>query len=148
MVTIPGMPVALAMNWRQDNEGPHSIEEIAWTFSQIRTFFPNAKRVVAGSFEDFADAMEEFLEKRDESPSTHSASSSSSSSSSLSSSVDASINGFRVKQNGEIENEKVGNRGKDLLPEVEAEIGDTWIYGVPSDPYRMASFRALQRLRT
>ena len=29
-----------------------------------------------------------------------------------------------------------------------AEIGDTWIYGVASDPYRVAAFRSIMRDRT
>lgn len=36
---------------------------------------------------------------------------------------------------------------KDLLPEVTLEIGDTWIYGVGSDPWKTAQFRALMRAR-
>jgi hypothetical protein len=36
---------------------------------------------------------------------------------------------------------------RDKLPVVEQEIGDTWIYGVASDPLKVARYRALQRLR-
>lgn len=35
----------------------------------------------------------------------------------------------------------------EALPVVTAEIGDTWIYGVASDPQKEAQFRALLRLR-
>jgi len=35
---------------------------------------------------------------------------------------------------------------KDQLPVVELEVGDTWIYGNPSDPLKMAQYRALQRV--
>lgn len=34
-----------------------------------------------------------------------------------------------------------------LLPVVNQEIGDTWIYGIASDPARVAEYRALLRLR-
>jgi hypothetical protein len=37
--------------------------------------------------------------------------------------------------------------GNTTLPVVTQEIGDTWIYGVGSDPARVAEFRALVRLR-
>lgn len=37
---------------------------------------------------------------------------------------------------------------KDQLPVVTAEIGDTWIHGVGSDPRKVARFRALSRLRS
>lgn len=36
---------------------------------------------------------------------------------------------------------------RDRLPVVTAEIGDTWIHGVGTDPQKTARFRALQRLR-
>eukprot|EP00038_Savillea_parva_P014002 m.9819 g.9819 ORF g.9819 m.9819 type:complete len:715 (-) comp2679_c0_seq1:122-2266(-) len=36
---------------------------------------------------------------------------------------------------------------KRLLPVITAEIGDGWIYGVPSDPLKNAQFRAACRLR-
>jgi hypothetical protein len=34
---------------------------------------------------------------------------------------------------------------RDTLPVVEKEISDTWIYGVPSDPWKVAVYRAMQR---
>jgi len=34
---------------------------------------------------------------------------------------------------------------QDQLPVVTAEVGDTWIYGVPSDPLKMAQNREIQR---
>ncbi len=36
---------------------------------------------------------------------------------------------------------------KDRLPVLEGEIGDTWIHGSASDPYKSASLRALMRLK-
>lgn len=36
---------------------------------------------------------------------------------------------------------------RDRLPVVTQEIGDTWIYGVPSDPYKVARYREAARLR-
>lgn len=36
---------------------------------------------------------------------------------------------------------------RSTLPVVTAEMGDTWIYGVPSDPLKNAQFRAANRLR-
>ena len=40
---------------------------------------------------------------------------------------------------------KPENKAK--LPVVTAEIGDAWIYGVPSDPLKCAQFRAVARVR-
>jgi len=36
---------------------------------------------------------------------------------------------------------------RDRLPVVTQEIGDTWIYGVPSDPKKVARYREVARLR-
>ena len=36
---------------------------------------------------------------------------------------------------------------KAALPVVTAEMGDAWIYGVPSDPLKAATFRELSRAR-
>jgi hypothetical protein len=36
---------------------------------------------------------------------------------------------------------------RDKLPVVTQEIGDTWIYGVPSDPIKVARYREVARLR-
>eukprot|EP01105_Mastigella_eilhardi_P016897 TRINITY_DN3872_c0_g1_i1.p1 TRINITY_DN3872_c0_g1~~TRINITY_DN3872_c0_g1_i1.p1 ORF type:complete len:728 (+),score=198.55 TRINITY_DN3872_c0_g1_i1:284-2467(+) len=35
---------------------------------------------------------------------------------------------------------------KDQLPVVTSEIGDTWIYGIPSDPYKLAQWGAVSRV--
>eukprot|EP01090_Pellita_catalonica_P011857 TRINITY_DN2446_c0_g1_i1.p1 TRINITY_DN2446_c0_g1~~TRINITY_DN2446_c0_g1_i1.p1 ORF type:complete len:760 (-),score=113.06 TRINITY_DN2446_c0_g1_i1:691-2970(-) len=37
---------------------------------------------------------------------------------------------------------------RSVLPVVTEEIGDTWIYGCPSDPVKVAQFRAVMRART
>ncbi len=39
------------------------------------------------------------------------------------------------------------NSFRDRLPTVTQEIGDTWIYGVPSDPVKVARYREIARLR-
>jgi hypothetical protein len=39
------------------------------------------------------------------------------------------------------------NSFRDRLPTVTQEIGDTWIYGVPSDPFKVARYREIARLR-
>jgi hypothetical protein len=36
---------------------------------------------------------------------------------------------------------------RDQLPVVDGEIGDTWVYGPPSDPLKMARYREVARLR-
>lgn len=37
---------------------------------------------------------------------------------------------------------------RDKLPVIESEIGDTWIHGVATDPYKVAAFRTLCGLKT
>lgn len=37
-------------------------------------------------------------------------------------------------------------RELDALPVIKQEVGDTWVYGTPSDPLKMAQNRALQRV--
>ncbi len=37
---------------------------------------------------------------------------------------------------------------RDHLPVITQEIGDTWIYGIPSDPPKVAQYRELARLRS
>ncbi len=39
------------------------------------------------------------------------------------------------------------NAFKDRFPVVTGELGDTWIYGVPSDPVKVARYREVARLR-
>jgi hypothetical protein len=33
------------------------------------------------------------------------------------------------------------------LPIITDEIGDTWLYGVPSDPWKNVAFREMSRIR-
>ena len=39
------------------------------------------------------------------------------------------------------------NRARDKLPVVTSEIGDTWIYGIASDPLKNTQYRAMARAR-
>ena len=96
IVRVPGSDLALAMEMRNDNSGPHTVEEIHKIYAGLRRQFPNAK-VQASNLSEIANAVEPYR------------------------------GGF---------------------PVVTAEIGDTWIYGVPSDPLKVARYRELARLRT
>eukprot|EP00040_Diaphanoeca_grandis_P033122 m.202065 g.202065 ORF g.202065 m.202065 type:complete len:879 (+) comp32815_c1_seq1:127-2763(+) len=42
---------------------------------------------------------------------------------------------------------KIATSVKDQLPLVTSEIGDTWLYGIPSDPLKNVWFRAFSRVR-
>ncbi len=92
---VPGSNLAVSVNVRGDNSGPHTPEEIAAIYAQLRRQFPNAQ-VHAAGLNQVALAME------------------------------PARAGF---------------------PIVTQEIGDTWIYGTPSDPYKVARFREISRLR-
>ncbi len=96
VVKVPGSHLAVAIEVRDDNSGPHTIEEIHQIYSRLRAQFPNAD-VTASNLTEIANALEPY-------------------------------------------------RGQ--FPAVTQEIGDTWIYGVPSDPLKVARYRELARLRT
>jgi hypothetical protein len=95
VVRVPGSDLAVSVQVRSDNSGPHTVKEIDEIYAGLRRQFPNAK-IVAGSLSDVATAME-------------------------------------------------ATRAK--LPVVTEEIGDTWIYGAPSDPPKIARYREMARLR-
>ncbi len=95
VVRVPGSDLAIDVEMRNDNDGPHSVEEIKKIYADLRKQFPNAT-VTAASLSEIANAVEAY-------------------------------------------------RGS--LPVVTQEIGDTWIYGVPSDPVKVARYREVARLR-
>ena len=94
-IRVSGSDVAVSVNVRTDNSGPHTIEEINAIYAELRQRFPNAQ-LTAGSLTDIATAMEPL---------------------------------------------------RASLPIVTQEIGDTWIYGAPSDPPKIARYREVARLR-
>ena len=95
VVRVPGSDLAIDVEMRNDNGGPHSVEEIKKIYADLRKQFPNAQ-VTAASLSEIANAVETY-------------------------------------------------RGN--LPVVTQEIGDTWIYGVPSDPVKVARYREVARVR-
>ncbi len=95
VIQVPGSDLAIAVEVRNDNAGPHSLSEVAKIYADLRKQFPNAK-VSAANFSEVALAVEPF---------------------------------------------------KDNFPVVTEEIGDTWIYGVASDPVKVARYREVMRLR-
>ena len=92
---VPGSDLAVAIEVRNDNGGPHSVDEVKKIYSDLRKRFPNAK-VRAANLGDIALAVEPY---------------------------------------------------KANLPVVTQEIGDTWIYGVASDPIKVSRYREVIRLR-
>jgi hypothetical protein len=95
IVQVPGSDLAVAVEMRNDNDGPHSVEEVVKIYADLRKQFPQAQ-VKAANLSEIAVAVET-------------------------------------------------QRGQ--LPVVTQEIGDTWIYGVPSDPVKVARYREVARLR-
>lgn len=95
IVRIPGSDLAIDVEVRGDNRGPHTVEEIRKIYAGLRERFPNANATAAG-LTDIAHAVEPY-------------------------------------------------RGR--FPVVTQEIGDTWIYGAPSDPLKIARYREVARLR-
>ena len=96
VVQVPGQDLAIDVEVRDDNAGPHTPEEIRAIYARLRKQFPNAKD---HRFEPHRGCR--YIEPY-----------------------------------------------RDTLPTIEQEIGDTWIYGVPSDPVKVARYRELCRLRT
>jgi hypothetical protein len=94
-LVIPNTDLAIEVNVRVDNTGPHTPEEIKQIYAGLRKRFPNAT-VTASNLSQVATAVDAF---------------------------------------------------RDRLPVVTQEIGDTWIYGVPSDPKKVARYREVARLR-
>ncbi len=96
VVRVPESDLAVAVEVRDDNAGPHTVEEIRKIHADLRQQFPKAS-IRASNLTDIANAVEPF---------------------------------------------------KSGLPVVTQEIGDTWIYGVASDPVKLARYREMLRLRT
>jgi hypothetical protein len=96
MVKVPGTDVAVDVEVRGDNRGPHTVAEIHQIYARLRMQFPNAQ-ITASTLTDIANAVEPY---------------------------------------------------RDRLPVVTSEIGDTWIYGVASDPVKLARYREVARLRS
>src|SRR4051794_13578176 len=95
VVRVPGSDLAVAVEVRDDNSGPHPVAEINQIYTRLRQQFPNAA-IQASNLTDIAHAVAPF---------------------------------------------------RNHLPVVTQEIGDTWVYGVPSDPVKVARYRELVRLR-
>ena len=92
---IPGSDLAVDVEVRNDNAGPHTMEEIQNIYRRLRKQFPAAE-VRAANLTEIARAVEPY---------------------------------------------------RDRLPVITQEIGDTWIYGVPSDPLKVARYLEVSRLR-
>ena len=95
VLKVPGSDLAVDLEVRNDNGGPHSIAEVRKIYAELRKRFPGAK-VTAANLSEVALAADPYKSK---------------------------------------------------LPVVTQEIGDTWIYGVASDPVKVARYREVMRLR-
>ena len=96
VLRIPNSAMAVAVEVRNDNSGPHTPAELDAIYARLRAQFPGAT-VQAANLTEVAEAVEPVREQ---------------------------------------------------LPVVTGEIGDTWIYGVASDPDKVARYREVARLRS
>ncbi|HJY08554.1 MAG TPA: DUF5054 domain-containing protein, partial [Bryobacteraceae bacterium] len=95
VVRVPESDLAIAVEVRDDNSGPHTVDEIHKIYADLKQQFPNAS-IRASNLTEIANAVEPY---------------------------------------------------KGALPVLKQEIGDTWIYGVSSDPVKLARYREMLRLR-
>ena len=95
VVRVPASDLAIAVEVRDDNSGPHTLEEVHKIYSDLRAQYPGAD-VRAANLTEIANAIQPY---------------------------------------------------RSQLPVFTQEIGDTWIYGVASDPIKLARYRELLRLR-
>jgi hypothetical protein len=95
VVRIPSSDLVVDIEVRNDNSGPHTVQEIRRIYANLRRQFRNAE-VSAADLTTIANAVEPYREH---------------------------------------------------FPVFTQEIGDTWIYGVPSDPLKLARYREVARLR-
>ena len=96
VVRLPKSDLAVSVEMRDDNAGPHTLEEIHAIYAKLRQQFPKAT-IQAANLTGIANAVAPF---------------------------------------------------RAALPVLTQEIGDTWIYGIASDPLKLAHYRELLRLRT
>jgi len=96
VVRLPASNLAVAVEVRDDNSGPHTAAEIRKIYADLRRQFPEAS-IRASNLTEIANAVEPH---------------------------------------------------KKALPVLTQEIGDTWIYGVSSDPVKLARYREVLRLRS
>ncbi len=96
VVRVPDSDLAVAIEVRDDNSGPHTIDEIHQIYAKLRQQFPGAS-VLPANLTDIANAVQKYQR---------------------------------------------------TLPVFTQEIGDTWIYGVASDPVKLSRYRELLRLRS
>ncbi|MEO7716829.1 MAG: DUF5054 domain-containing protein [Capsulimonas sp.] len=92
---LPGSPIAVSMNVRADNTGPHTVQEVKDHYAWLKSRYPNAQ-IISGNLSAAGNALQPYLKS---------------------------------------------------LPVVTQEFGDSWIYGVASDPKKVANYRELCRLR-
>ena len=62
IVKVPGSDLAIDVECRGDNSGPHTIEEIHGIYSGLRKQFPNA-HVTAANLTDIANAVEPYRQR-------------------------------------------------------------------------------------
>ncbi len=130
-ITLPGSKHALAYVWRGDNSGPPmSADEVLKNAAALQKQFGNETAsswvrrtgsAYAGGYGRAGEAVRV-----------------------ISSSLDEFVKAVSSET-------VVGSDGKtpwDLLPEVTADLSDTWIWGVGSDPVKVQRMRALHRART
>lgn len=96
VVHLPESDLAVAVEVRGDNSGPHTMEEIRKIYADLREQFPNST-TRASNLTEIANAVDPYTK---------------------------------------------------ALPILRQEIGDTWIYGVSSDPVKLSRYREMLRLRT
>eukprot|EP00586_Coscinodiscus_wailesii_P007083 CAMPEP_0172491560 /NCGR_PEP_ID=MMETSP1066-20121228/22426_1 /TAXON_ID=671091 /ORGANISM="Coscinodiscus wailesii, Strain CCMP2513" /LENGTH=782 /DNA_ID=CAMNT_0013260685 /DNA_START=427 /DNA_END=2772 /DNA_ORIENTATION=- len=129
MTIVPHFDEALVFLMHVDNIGPQSVDEVIEGWDAVRRLFPNAAITASPTaMDDWTNALFRRLQMQEGSASWMT------SRSRTSRAAAAAAAALRNKS------------GKIAIPTVsDIDIGDTWVYGIASDPTKMRQYRSVIR---
>ena len=118
LIAIPGHDEILVQSVKNEADGPHTVAEVKKLLASVRRLFEGWRRLGEGDFYLRSDA-------------------------------DVVSSGYNEFADSAVKflGKQQQNKEQSALPVLEnTEIGDTWIYGVASDPLRTAKTRIIMRV--
>ncbi|KNC81776.1 hypothetical protein SARC_05922 [Sphaeroforma arctica JP610] len=143
---IPGLAHVLCWGFKTDNTGSHTLADVFHVERMARAAFPESEVIKASTYDGFFRLLNE----------KSAATATKSDANDRLSSVRLSLN-QKTDDATTLTDHAAGETAGGLLtigpsltetlPVVDQEMGDTWIFGIQSDPLKVATYRALARAR-
>eukprot|EP01134_Creolimax_fragrantissima_P005275 CFRG5275T1 len=146
---VPGLACVLCWGFKTDNTGSHTVKDVFHIERMARAAFPEAKTIQASTYDAFFQLIDEKVDRLENIEQSKHTRDRARTHTYIPAGLSSYTPSHTYNANDYLHAASFASPTtiRQSLPVVYREMGDTWVFGIQSDPLKIAKYRALARAR-